>query len=388
MNEGARKQLGIGIIGCGSISSTYLSLIPLFNGIEVRGVADINAGAAEARGREYGVKAQTVGALLNNADVDIVLNLTIPEVHFEVTREALGAGKHVYSEKPLALSVSHAEQLRSSAQKADRLVGCAPDTFLGGAHQTARRVLDEGSVGTVASGTCHVMSPGMESWHPNPDFFFRAGGGPIFDLGPYYIANLINLLGPIAEVTAMSATARQSRTIGSGPRAGEKVPVSTPTTVHALLHFESGAVVTLGASWDVLAHRHGHIELYGDRGTLFVPDPNFFGGEVEIAGRDQVAHAVSSADHPLAVPNQNLSGTHPIANYRGIGLADFGHAIANGEDPRCSLERTLHGVEVMAGILQSAEMGKTIAIQSRCTRPAPLGNAQASALLRASPAPE
>lgn len=377
--EGA---VGVGLIGCGSISSTYLSLIPQFKGIEVRAVADINTPAAQKRAGEFGASARNVGDLLADDDIDIVLNLTVPEVHFEVSREALRSGKHVYSEKPLALSVADAEQLRVAADKAGRFLGCAPDTFLGGAHQLARTLLDDGRAGTVNSGTCHVMSAGMESWHPNPDFFFRPGGGPIFDLGPYYLAQLLNLLGPIAEVRAMATTAHASRTIGSGRRVGEQVPVSTPTTVHALLQFVGGPIVTLGASWDVQAHRHGAIELYGDKATLFVPDPNFFGGTVELGFKERPVQQFDATEHPFAKPNQNLSGTVPVANYRGVGLAEFANAIADRREPRCSLERTLHAVEVMAAILQSAESGKSVAITSRCTRAAPLQATEARALLK------
>lgn len=242
------KELGVGIIGCGNISTTYFKLAPLFRGIKVVACADINPAAAEARAAEYGVKAESIEALLANPDVDIVVNLTIPDAHYPVSKAILEAGKHVYSEKPLVLSLEQGEELRAIAKAKGLSVGCAPDTFLGGAHQLARSYVDAGKIGRVTSGTCHVMSPGMEMWHPNPDFFFLPGGGPILDLGPYYIANLINLIGPVKRVAALATMANPTRTITSEPRKGEVIPVKTPTNIHALLEFENGATITLSAS--------------------------------------------------------------------------------------------------------------------------------------------
>lgn len=275
------RELGVGIVGCGNISTTYFSLAPLFKGLKVLACADINAQAAEARAKEYGVKAQTIDELLANDEIDVVVNLTIPDAHFRVSKAILEAGKHVYSEKPLVLSLEEGEELRRIAKEKNLAVGCAPDTFLGGAHQLARKFIDDGGIGRVTSGACYVMSPGMEMWHPNPDFFFLPGGGPILDLGPYYIANLINLIGPVKRVGGMTSMASPTRTITSQPRNGEIIPVKTPTTIQALLEFVNGATVTLTASWDVWSHRHANMELYGTDGSLYVPDPNFFGGTVE-----------------------------------------------------------------------------------------------------------
>ena len=197
--------LGVGIIGCGNISTSYLGLAPMFEGIEMRAVADINMEAAQTRAAEYGVVAQSVEALLANEDIDIVVNLTIPAVHFDVTRRILEAGKHAYSEKPFVLTLEEGEDLRRLAEEKNLRVGSAPDTFLGGAHQQARAIIDRGEVGRIIGGTCHVMSRGMEAWHPNPDFFFQPGAGPILDIGPYYVTNLIQLVGPVKAVTAMGS---------------------------------------------------------------------------------------------------------------------------------------------------------------------------------------
>lgn len=373
--------LGIGIIGCGNISTTYFELAPLFCGMEVRACADLNMEAARASAGKYGVAAQSIDDLLANSAVDIVVNLTVPEAHAGVTAAALEAGKHVYTEKPLALSLDDGLALKALADAKGLSVCSAPDTFLGGAHQWARRLIDEGRLGTITAGTAHVMSHGMEHWHPNPDFFFKPGAGPVLDIGPYYIANLIHLIGPVRRVAALANSAEAVRTIGSEPRRGEKIAVETPTNIHALLEFESGETVTLGASWDVWAHRHRNMELYGTEGSLFVPDPNFFGGTVELSGRDGRLSVPQPFDHPFGVPNQDHGGT-ALANYRGAGLADMAKAIREGGGARCSLDRALHAVDVMTGILRSAEAGTFVVMQTRCTRPDPLGPDQARALLK------
>lgn len=232
----------------------------------------------------------------------MVVNLTIPAAHFPVSKAALEAGKHVYSEKPLVLSLEEGEELRRIAREKNLSVGCAPDTFLGGAHQLARQYIDEGKVGRITSGTCHVMSPGMEMWHPNPGFFFLKGGGPILDLGPYYVANLINLIGPVKRVGALTSMANPTRTVTSQPLNGEIIPVETPTNIHALLEFVNGATITLSASWDVWSHRHANMELYGTEGSIYVPDPNFFGGVVEASGRDKISSRWKTGRIPSASP--------------------------------------------------------------------------------------
>ena len=374
-------MLGIGIVGCGNIAAAYLRLAPLFRGLQVRAVADVNPQAAQARGAEFGVAAQSVDDLLANPAVDVVINLTVPEAHFAVTRAILQAGKHAYSEKPLVLSLADGLVLRDLAAARGLSVGCAPDTFLGGAHQQARALLDDGVVGTITAGSAGVLNHGMEEWHPNPDFFFLPGGGPMLDLGPYYIANLINLLGPVRRVGALTSSATATRVIGSEARRGEVIAVRTPTNIHALLEFANGATVNLSTSWDVWSHKRAHMELYGTKGTLYLPDPNFFGGVVEVGGRDGGIAAVVPWDHPLGRPNQVHPTQAPLANYRTAGLADMAQAILAGREARCSLDRALHAVEVMTACLLSGESGQFVALQTTCTRPAPLGIAEAAALL-------
>ncbi|MBL9050976.1 MAG: Gfo/Idh/MocA family oxidoreductase [Tabrizicola sp.] len=373
-------NLGLGIIGCGNISTSYLRLAPLFKGLEVRSVADVNMEAAKARGEEFNVKAQSVEDLLANKDVDVVINLTIPDAHYAVSKRILEAGKHAYSEKPLVLTLEEGVTLRDLAKSKGLAVGCAPDTFLGGAHQQARAILDEGRVGTITAGCAAVLNHGMEHWHPNPDFFFLPGAGPMLDLGPYYIANLINFLGPVRRVGALTSSAEKERTISNGPRNGEKVPVKTPTNIHALLEFHNGATINLSTSWDVWHHKRNHFELYGTEGTLYVPDPNFFGGRVEIGGRDGSLTELEPWDHPFGVVNQHHNG-RDLANYRTAGLADMVAALQGGRDARCSLERTLHGVEVMTACLKSGETGQFVTLSTTCTRPAALSPDEARALL-------
>ena len=376
----AKKTLGVGVIGCGNVSAAYFRLSPLFRGIEIRACADINMEAAKARAAEFGIRAETVDGLLKASDIDIVVNLTIPMVHYEVSKQILDAGKHVYSEKPYVLSVSDGLDLKKRADRKGLRIGSAPDTFLGGAHQLARDLVDSGKLGRITSGTCHVMSHGMEHWHPNPDFFFQPGGGPILDLGPYYIGNLIQLIGPVKRVAALATIPATERTITSKPRYGQKVKVETPTTIHALLEFENGAAVTFNASWDVWQHGHAPMELFGEEGTLYVPDPNFFGGVVRYTRRGEAVKKLPKWDHPFSVPNQQHA-QGMLANYRAAGLADMAMAIMEDRPHRCSGEVALHAVDVMTGILKSGETGKFVAMRTSCERPAALGIREARALL-------
>jgi len=374
------NKLRVGIIGCGNISTSYLRLAPLFKALEIRAVADLNIGAAKARADEYGVIAMDVAGLLASKEIDVVVNLTIPDAHFTVTKSILDAGKHAYSEKPLVLSLEEGKALRTLADEKGLRVGSAPDTFLGGAHQLARARIDEGLIGEVVAGTCHVMSHGMEHWHPNPDFFFMPGAGPVLDIGPYYITNLIQLIGPVKRVGALTSSATPTRTILSNPRKGEEIPVGTPTNIHALLEFENGATITLSASWDVWAHRHANMELYGLEGSLFVPDPNFFGGVVEHAGRDGKIATLEPWEHPFGVANEEHPGG-ARANYRTAGLADMAQAIVDGRAHRCSLDLAIHAVDVMTSILKSGETGGFVEMTTTCARPEALSPDDARKLM-------
>ncbi len=375
------KVYGVGIIGCGNISTAYLSLIPLFKNLQVVACADINLDAAKAQAEKFDVLAQSVDELLANPDVDVVVNLTIPAAHFEVSKRVLEAGKHVYSEKPFVLSLEEGNALRELADAKGLKVGSAPDTFLGGAHQLARKLIDDGKFGKITSGMARVLSPGMEDWHPNPDFFFKPGGGPILDMGPYYVTNLVNLLGPVARVTAMATTGQTERTIRNGPREGENVPVSTPTNIHSILEFESGACVAFSASWESWAN-HQEMELYGTDGTIFVPDPNFFSGNMRIGGRKRAeSEPVDMWDHPFVPANYDGPFVR-FPNYRGAGLSDMMASIDEGREARCSLPNALHVIDVLTSILKAAELGKAVEIETKCSQPAALGPDEARAMMR------
>ncbi len=371
------KTLGLGLIGCGNISTTYLDLAPLFKGVEIRSVTDLNAELAAQKAESYGIRSEPLDAMLAADDIDMVVNLTIPEAHFEISKKAIEAGKHVYSEKPFVLTLDEGLELVALANVKGVRLGSSPDTFLGGSHQQARALLDAGEVGDIISGTCHIMGHGMEDWHPNPDFFYREGGGPILDMGPYYLTNLVQLLGPVARVQATSSTPYKTRTITNGPRNGEEVPVTTPTTFHAILDFASGATITLGASWDVWKHRHDHMELYGTKGSLFLPDPNFFGDVVKMAKPGGEIEDLPLSAHPFHAANQEEK-----ANYRTAGAAEMAQAILEGRPHRCNGQMALHVVEVMTGILAAGESGAPVQIKTSCERPAPLAEIDATKLLK------
>lgn len=377
------KTFGVGIMGAGNISAAYLKLAPLFKGLEVRAVADILPAAAQKRADEFGVKAQTPDELLKNSELDVIVNLTIPATHYSVSMDIISAGKHAYSEKPFVLSLEEGMALKKAADDRGLQVGSAPDTFLGGAHQQAREIIDSGKLGKIMSGTTHVMSRGMEHWHPNPDFFFQVGAGPILDIGPYYVTDLIHLLGPVKRVSAFTNLARAEREVtAEGPYNGTFVKVGTPTTIHGMLEFHSGAIITIGASWDVAAHGHHNIELYGTDGTIFVPDPNFFGGDLVTTDIAGTRTNVTPWDHPFGKLNQDLDKDHPRANYRTAGLADMMASIEGGYRARCGLDVALHAVDVMTSLLKAGESGQVLTLSTTCERPLALSPADAAALLK------
>jgi predicted dehydrogenase len=379
------SRMRAGVIGCGNISHAYMRLAPLFRGVRIVACADLDMKAAASRAEEFGLRAETVDGLLSASDIDIVVNLTVPAAHHAVSRMALEAGKHVYSEKPFALTLKEGLDLKARALAKGLRIGSAPDTFLGGAHQLARHIIDSGQLGRITSGTCHVMNHGMEHWHPNPAFFYKSGGGPVLDLGPYYITNLVQLIGPVRRVAALATIPSGERRITSQPRGGQIIKVETPTTVHALLEFASGAIVTLSASWDVWAHGHAPMELYGEGGCLFLPEPNFFGGEVRHTLRTDFPKEKPRWDHPFARANQD-SPRGRLANYRGAGLADMAVAILEDRPHRCSLDMALHVTDVMTGILASAADGCFVDTTTRCERPDALDVAAARDLIARQPA--
>jgi predicted dehydrogenase len=348
------KPLQVGIVGAGVISAAYLKT--KFPQFKITCCSDVQVTQAELRAREFGIAAVTTEAILADPTIDIVLNLTTPKYHAEVTGTALRARKHVYSEKPLSISTGEAESLLSTAATSRVRIGCAPDTFLGGAQQTGRKLLDEGTIGSPIGGTAFFMSGGPESWHPNPEFFYQKGAGPVFDMGPYYLTTLVNLLGPIKRVWSAGRTTLPQRTIGSGPRKGTSFPVSVLSYLSAILEFHSGPIVTFVASFDVPAYNHPFIEIYGTEGTLQLPDPNYFGGPVRL----------NRNKHWVDVSHSHGYGD---GNYRGIGLADLVAGLWSGTPHRASAELAFHVLEVMEAIVETAGSGQAYLIRSSCDRP-------------------
>lgn len=359
----------IGVIGCGTISDAYLKGSAGSRLVRTKSVADIRAEAATAKARDYGVEAVPVDALLGDPDIEIVVNLTVPAAHAPVNQQIIAAGKHIYVEKPLAARFEEAKPVMEQATKRGLRVGCAPDTFLGAAHQACRAAIDTGMIGNPVAGAAAVLSHGMEHWHPNPGFFYQHGGGPIHDLGPYYVTQLVNLLGPVTRVTAEASIGNPTRTITSAALAGRTIKVDVPTTVNGVLSFVGGANVTLSHSWDVWKHRRQPLEVYGTEGSLLGVDPNFFGGEPQVAHRDGEWMALDITAHPFGRPNRPLRSGAMVADYRIIGLLDMAAAIRAGRPHRASGTLALHVLEVLDGFLCAAHEGRHIVMTTSVERP-------------------
>jgi predicted dehydrogenase len=378
-----RGESRIGIIGSGVISEAYLRLAPNFRNLKIVACADIVPAAAKARARQYGVAAMPIDTLLADESIDTVINLTIPAAHYDVSMSILSAGKHAYSEKPLALNSRQAKKLVAEADKRGLKIGCAPDTFLGAGGQTARKLIDSGLIGKVLGGSAQVLSHGMEHWHPNPGFFFQPGAGPMLDVGPYYVTALVNVLGPVKTVAAMAKAGFPHRLVtAEGPMKGKKIKVTTPTNINAVLEFASGAQVTISTSWDVWKHGHiNPIELYGEKGSMLMPDPNFFGGKIFHSERDGAYTEVDTAFAPFGAENfENRPGQAKRSNYRMLGVADLIDAARKKREPRCSGRLAAHVLEIMESTLLSAATRKFVTLKTTVERPKPLSEADAKRL--------
>ncbi|MDC3415840.1 Gfo/Idh/MocA family protein [Aquibacillus salsiterrae] len=356
------EKLNVGLIGCGNISSIYLKNLPTFGVIDVVACADIDLERAKKQANDFGVpKACSVDELLQMEEVDIVVNLTIPSVHAEISIQALEAGKHVYVEKPLAVTREDGKRVLEKAKEKGLFVGSAPDTVLGGGIQTCRKLIDDGWIGKPVAATAFMMGHGPERWHPNPDFFYQFGGGPMFDMGPYYLATLIHLLGPISRVTGSASISFEERTVTNPDNYGKKIPVEIPTHIAGVLDFASGAVGTLITSFDVWGSNTPFIEIYGSTGSLSVPDPNTFGGPIKI--RKQF-----SADwHEIPITFDYTE------NMRGLGVADLAESILTGRKPRANGDVGYHILDIMHAIHESSEIGAHRVITSDLERPTPMG---------------
>lgn len=346
--------IGVGLIGAGVISNQYLENLTRAPDVRVTMIADLDPARAAAQATTYGVGASgTPRALLERDDIEIVVNLTIPAAHVSVALDALAAGKHVWSEKPFALDRESGARLLAEAQRTGLRVACAPDTVLGAGIQTGRRLLESGAIGEPLTALTRFEVPGPQSWHPNPDFLYARGGGPLFDMGPYYLSTLVQLLGPVSVVVARASTARASRRIGSGPRAGETFPVEVPTYVGALIDFRRGASALSTFSFQSSRPRTGVVEISGTEGTLVLPDPNMFDGTVRV-WRDGMEEDAEAEAHPAA--GSTFS--------RGAGVVELARAIRAGRPERASGAFAFHVLDVMVSIMESAERGERVAVES------------------------
>jgi predicted dehydrogenase len=353
----------IGIVGCGNISAAYLRTAQTFRILEARACADVFPERAEERAEEFGVpRACSVEELLADPEIDIVVNLTTPQAHHVISLAAIAAGKHVYSEKPLAVTLAEGREILQAAQAKGVRLGCAPGTFLGGGLQTCRRLIDQGAIGQPVACTAFMMSHGHESWHPDPAYYYQVGAGPMFDMGPYYLTALTTLLGPISTVAGMAGIQIPERIITSKPKHGQKIVVETPDHVTGTMRFASGAIGTIVTTFATWYSQLPRIEIYGTEATLSVPDPNTLGGPVAIcpAGQREFQQA------PL---------THGHADGRamwGIGVADMAHAIVGGRPHRATGNQAYHVLELMHGLLGSSAEERHRQIASTFAQPAPL----------------
>ena len=361
------KKTKIGIVGCGMISETYFNASKKFTNIEVVACSDIIPERSKAKFEAHGVPNMTNDELFAIPEIEIVLNLTPPQVHSKIAMDTLNAGKHAYSEKPFGVDADDAAKVVALAQKKGLRCGCAPDTFLGGGQQTARKMIDDGWIGKPLCGTAIVMGRGPEKWGQAP-FFYDYGAGPMLDLGPYYMTALVNMLGPAKSVTAVTTKGFDYRTFGAEVaeqyqaqyKPYDKYPVNVTTHLTGVVEFVSGAVITVIASFDVYKHGHAPIEIYGTEGSLQVPDPNTFGGPVRLfrPGYEDWK------DVPLAFGYTE--------NSRSIGAADMANALQSGRPHRASGALANHVLEIMLSFDKSSKLGAKVELTTSCERPAPL----------------
>ncbi len=362
----------VGILGCGHVSDQYFEGISGSELLEIVACADIDLARAEAKAAQHGVpRSGTPDQLLGDGEVELVVNLTPPLSHADASLEAIAAGKHVWSEKPLAASVEAAREVLRAADEAGVLIGCAPDTFLGGSIQTAIKLIDEGWVGDAVSGVAFVTEHGYEHFHPAVHSFYEPGGGPVLDLGPYYVTALVAMLGPVARVTSFARATFSERVAHVGPLRGQRIPVHVPTHVTGALEFVSGALVTVLMSWDIWATHLPYLEVYGTAGSVSVANPDEFAGlpRLRRAGSEELEQPPPP---PGAVPWFEIPLVQPGDVGRGIGIADMAEAIRDGRPHRASGELAYHVLEVLTGLERSAGEGRHVPIESRSVRPAPL----------------
>jgi predicted dehydrogenase len=350
--------LKVGVVGAGKISGQYSEMIARLPQLTVTAVTDLDAARAQQLADAHpGARVLPLPELYAAEDVDVVLNLTTPAGHAPIALAAIAAGKHVYGEKPLATNTAEGRAIVDAAARAGVRAACAPDTVLGTGVQTARASLESGAIGTAHAATAFMTAAGHERWHPDPEFYYQPGGGPLLDMGPYYLTSLVHLLGPIRRVVGMSSRSRPERTIGSGPRAGTVFPVSVDTHLTGILEHESGALTTMLMSFDIWAAQLPRIEVYGSTGSLSVPDPNYFAGDVKLfqAGQDEWATLAPNAGYAEAG--------------RGVGLLELAESLGEGRPHRAGAEVALHVLDVMESMEKSASTGTSITVETTCEPP-------------------
>lgn len=374
----------IGIIGCGVISHTYIMNIKtMYTWLNILACADLSLTKAQKVAHQYDIpKACTPEELLKIQDIEIVINLTVPSVHASVNQKILQAGKHVYCEKPLALNMEDAKKTLEVAKEYNRMLACAPETFLGAGLQTCRKIIDEGWIGRPLSMTANMMSYGVETWHASPEFYYKKGGGPMMDMGPYYITALVALLGPISHLACFQSKGEASRTIYSEPLRGQKINVDVSTTYTGIIQFSNQLIGNINMSFDVWHSNLPMLEIYGTQGTLTIPDPNMFGGKIQLLRKESVMDSVQ-----VKTFNENLESdmkkqvlayelpqlySQPLENMRGLGVLDMAFALVNGRKHRVDESLAYHVTEALIGFDKSAESGMIYKMQSTCERPKPL----------------
>jgi predicted dehydrogenase len=360
-----KKPVKVGVIGMGAISGAYLGMAKNFPIVEIVACADMNLEAARKKAAEFGIsRVCSVDEILADDSIELILNLTIPKAHVPIALRAIAAGKHTYAEKPLGIDREEARRMLDAAATRKLRVGCAPDTFLGAGVQTARKVIEDGTIGKPVACTTFMMCRGHEAWHPNPQFYYEKGGGPMFDMGPYYLTALLNLLGPVKRISGMTAIEIPDRTITSEPKKGTKISVETPDHVCGLMEFEGGAIGTIIQTFATRFAEFGGpnkqpITIFGTEGTLRVPDPNQFDGPLHIR--------LVGDDEWREVPQTFVKGYG-----RSVGLADMAYAIRSGRPHRCSAEQAFAVLDLMAGFQDSSDSGKAHVPSTKYQKPAPM----------------
>ena len=383
------RVFNVGLIGCGHIAETYFRAHKYFNNFKIVKCADINKKAAENCAKTYKIESVSINEILKDKKIEIILNLTIPTAHFSVAKKSLLNGKHVYSEKPLAVDFKDGLELIKIAQRKKLLIGNAPDTFLGGGNQMARRLLDKKIIGKIKFGTAIFAFPGIQSYHPNPEpWFKKKGGGPVIDMGPYYLTALVNLLGPAKSVTSISNKNTKKRIIGIGPKKGRQIKVECPTTFFSTIKFKNGTIIRLTLSFDVVSHLRNHIELYGENGSMIVPDPNMFGGSVLLSKKlgskwkNYKTNKMVLGKINIRTQSSRANESPTNANYRGVGLAEMIYSIQKSKPHRCNGNLSLHVLNIIEGIHNSAKNGKKYKIKTTCKRPTFFSNKEINSIIK------